>query len=218
MKYYPLIDHLMQFYAAGEYGSEAVQAKNEFFELAGIFDGQSNFFELRMAQFSDWYLFSRVMPKFGLTPVEHYMQIRPEKVSDEDMPYYKNMSEHRLSLFEFLKLKGNDLYVRDMFSNYKLVIKNSPVIDGFTSDEVFQGRLIPHEDSFVFTMAFCFHPNDALSFIQKEVKIVKKMAAEEQKAAREKLVLRLFRMRNKFEQYRHVGIKEIYSNESRLRI
>ncbi len=218
MKYYQLIDSLMQFYAAGEYGKEAVQAKNEFFDLAGIFDGQSNFFELRMAQFSDWYIFSRVMPKFGMTPIEHFMQVRPAKVTDEDMPYYVNLSNHRLSLFEFLKLKGNDLYVRDLFSNYKLVIKNSPVTDGFTSEEIFQGRLFPHEDSFVFSMAFCFHPNDARSFILKEIKAVKKLKDEEHKLAREKLVLRLFRMRNKFEQYRHVGIKEIYSNESRLRV
>jgi hypothetical protein len=44
------------------------------------------------------------------------------------------------------------------------------------------------------------------------------MPEAEQKPAREKLILRLFRMRNKFEQYRHVGIQEIYSNEGRLRV
>jgi hypothetical protein len=218
MKYYQLIDLLMQFYAAGPYSNEAVQAKNEFFDLAGIFDEQSNVFELRMAQFSDWYLFSRQMPEFKLTPIEHFMQVRPAKISEEEMPYFKNLANHRLSLFEFIKLKGSDLHVRDLFSNYKLVIKNSPVTHGFTSEEVFQGRLIPHEDSFVFSMAFCFHPQDALDFIKKEVKAVRKLPESEQKAAREKLILRLFRMRNKFEQYRHVGIQEIYSNDSRLRV
>jgi hypothetical protein len=218
MKYYQLIDDLMQYYAAGDFGAEAVQAKNEFFDLAGIFDGQSNFFEQRMAQFTDWYLFSRVMPQYGLTPIEHFMQVRPEKVSSEDMPYYKNLSDHRLSLFEFLKIKGSDLHVRDLFSNYKLVIKNSVVTVGFTPEEYFQGRLFPHEDSFVFSSAFCFHPQESTNFIQKEIKIVKKLPVEEQKKAREKLILRLFRMRNKFDQYRHVGIKEIYSNDSRLKI
>lgn len=218
MKYYQLIDGLMQFYAQGEYAKEAIQAKTEFFELAGIFDGQSNIFEMRMAQFSDWYIFSRVMPKFGLTPLEHFMQVRPLKVSEEDMPFYVNLSNHRLSLFEFLKLKGSDLHVRDLFSNYKLIIKDSPVTVGFTSDEIFQGRLIPHEDSFLFSPAFCFHPIEARNFILKEIKSVRKVSDEDQKAAREKLVLRLFKMRNKFEQYSHVGIKEIYSNESRLRV
>jgi hypothetical protein len=98
------------------------------------------------------------------------------------------------------------------------VIKDSPVTYGFDTSEYFQGRLIPHEDSFVFTAAFCFHPPEAKKFIDAEVKKVRKLPELEQGAAREALLLRLFRMRNKFDQYKHVGIQDIYSNESRLRV
>jgi hypothetical protein len=218
MKYAQLIDGLMQFYTSGDFASEAVQAKNEFFELAGIFDEQSNNFEMKMAQFTDWFLFSRKLNASGLPPIHHFVEKRPTRVQEEDEVYYRNLANHRASLFEFLKIKGQDLHVRDMFSNYKLIIKDSPVTHGFTSDEYFQARLIPHEDSFLFSPSFCFHPPDSNKFILSEVKRVKKLPEGEQAAAREALLIRIFRMRNKFDQYRHVGIKEIYSNDSRLRV
>ncbi len=218
MKYFQLIDSLMQFYTSGEFAPEAVQAKNEFFELAGIFDEQSNQFDMKMAQFTDWYLFSRKMNSFDGPAIKHFVEKRPARVTEEDASYYRNMANNRYSLFEFKKLKGNDLYVRDLFSHYKLVIKDSPVTFGFTPEEYFQARLIPHEDSFVFSTAFCFHPPESNKFIEAEVKRVRKLPDNEQAQARELLLLRIFKMRNKFDQYKHVGIQNIYSNESRLRV
>lgn len=218
MRYFELIDNLMNFYVEGEFSSEGVQAKAEFYDLAGIFDEQSNNFDMKMAQFTDWYIFTRKLNKFALTPIEHLMQKRPLRVSDSDLVYYRNLSNHRQSLFEFIKIKGSDLYVKDLFSDYKVVIKNSPVTYGFVKEEYFQARLIPHEDSFIFTASFCFHPPDATKFVLNEVKRIKKLPEESQKEAREQALLRFFKMRNKFEQYQHVGIQEIYTNESRLRV
>ena len=217
-RYYEIIDELMQFYAAGPFASEAVSAKLEFFDLAGIFDEQSPSFDMRMAQFTDWYLFSRPLKCSGLVPIAHHLENRPTRVSDADLPFLKNLSHNRLSLFEFIKIKGQDVFVRDLMSKYKLVIKDSPVTYGFSTEEYFQARLIPHQDSFLFSIAFCFHPPEATKFIRSEVKLVSKLSEDQQQSAREKLVLRFFRMRNKFEQYPHVGIEEIYSNDSRLRI
>lgn len=217
-RYYEIIEELMQFYAAGSFADEAVMAKLEFFDLAGIFDEQSPSFDMRMAQFTDWFLFSRPLKSSGLVPIAHHLVNRPARVNDADLPFLKNLSLNRLSLFEFIKIKNQDVYVRDLLSKYKLVIKNSPVTYGFTPEEYFQARLIPHQDSFLFSIAFCFHPPEATRFINTQVKAVNKLPDDQQKEARERLVLRLFRMRNKFEQYQHVGIKEIYSNDSRLRV
>ena len=218
MRYFQLIDSLMQFYAEGEFAPEAIQAKNEFFDLAGIFDEQSQNFDLKMAQFTDWYIFLRKLSGYGRPPIDHFVQTRPAKISPEDEPYYVNLASNRYSLFEFLKIKKNDLYVRDMFSDYKLTIKNSPVTYGFVNEEYFQARLIPHEDSFLFSSSFCFHPAESTKYILGEVKKIAKIPADQQKEARETLLIKLFRMRYKYEQYSHVGIQDIYSNESRLRI
>lgn len=218
MKYFQLIDELMQFYTQGEFAAEAVVAKNEFYELAGIFDEQSPNFDLKMAQFSDWYIFMRKLKKIERVPIQHFVESRPKRILEEDEVYYRNLSYNRHSLFEFLKIKGSDLYVRDLFSKYKLIIKNSPVTHGFDPAEYFQARLIPHEDSFIFSTAYCFHPAESAKFIQSELKKAVQLPEADQPEARHNLLLRLFRMRNKFDQYRHVGIQNIYSNESRLRV
>jgi len=216
MRYQQLTEILMQHYTSGPHAAEAVQAKNEFFDLAGMFDEHSQNFDMKMAQFTDWYLFSRKMNQFAGAPIQHFVETRPMPASDSDTVCFRNLADNRHSLFEFLKLKGNDLHVRDLFSGYKLVIKESPVTFGFMSEEYFQARLIPNEESFMFSTAFCFHPPESNKFLEAEVKRVRKLPDEQQKDAREQLLVRLFRMRNKFDQYRHVGIHDIYSNESRL--
>jgi hypothetical protein len=218
MKYFQFIDNIMQFFAEGAFKAEAVMAKNEFYELAGMFDEQSQNFDLKMSQFNDWYIFHRKLSQYKKTPIQYFVENWPVDLSEEDKLLYMNLANNRYSLFEFLKIKNGDLYVRDLFSKYKLIIKNSPVTYGFETDVYFQARLIPHEDTFVFSTAYCFHPPDATKFLQAEVKKVMKLPELEQKEAREAALNRFFRMRNKFEQYQHVGIQEIYSNESRLRV
>jgi hypothetical protein len=121
MKYFQLIDNLMQLYTSGEYASEAVQAKNEFFELAGIFDEQSGQFDMKMAQFTDWYIFSRKMNQFAVPPIQHFVEKRPARIAEDDVVWYRNLANNRYSLFEFLKLKGNDLVVRDLFSKHDII-------------------------------------------------------------------------------------------------
>ncbi|MCB0384298.1 MAG: hypothetical protein KDD43_02820 [Bdellovibrionales bacterium] len=129
------------------------------------------------------------------------------------------LDQNRHSIFEFLKTKNGDVFVKDLFANEKLVIKNSSVTIGFEKDQLFEARLIPVDDSFIFTQSFCFHPPNAAKYILKEIKRVRKIKDEdERRREREMLIMKLFKMRYKFEQYRHVDIKEIYTNEPRLRI
>jgi hypothetical protein len=218
MNYEPLIERLMQHYTGSRYMPEVQAAKEDFFERAGTFDEASNDFELRMAQFTDWYLFTRPMENSGRVSIEMVLDDPGYGLRDEERPMYLNLRNSRHSLFEFLKLKGEDVHIRDLFTGFKYVIHQSRVTQGFHKDEYFEARLIPHDGGFVFSNAFCFHPPAVSRFILKEVKRVNRLAEEEQAKAREELIGRLFKMKSKFEQYRHLDIHQIYSNESKLRI
>ena len=55
-------------------------------------------------------------------------------------------------------------------------------------------------------------------FVQKEIKRVNAAAEEEQQKEREELIARLFKMKHKYEQYRHLDVHQIYSNDSKLKI
>jgi hypothetical protein len=215
--YSDITEKLMQFFSSGEFQDEAIKAKIQFNDYAGVFDEAAADFEMKLSQFVDWYLFTRRLQKYGLSPIALQVERHLMPVSEEEKGYYVNLAGNRHSLFEFLKITRDDLHVRDLFSDYKLVIKKSPVVHGFSRDEPFEARLVPHGDSFVFASAFCFHPKESTKYILHEVKRVKKMGDDERALAREELLLKLFKMRHKYDQYQHVAVGEIYTNESRLR-
>lgn len=218
MNYEPFVDRLMQHFTSGKFLPEVKAAKDDFFEKAGNFDENSMDFELKMAQFTDWYLFTRKMNGAGRVAVEMVLDDPSYPIIEEEKVAYLNLRNSRHSLFEFLKLKGEDLHIRDLFTGFKYVIRQSRVTQGFNKDEFFEARLIPHDGSFVFSNSFCFHPSVVSKFVLKEIKRVNKLPEEDQATAREELISRLFKMKHKHEQYRHLDIHNIYSNESKLRI
>lgn len=218
MNYEPLIEKLMQHFTGSRFSNEVEAARGDFFERAGTFDEASVDFELKMAQFTDWYLFSRPMQTSGRASIEMVFDDPNYEMGDGERPLYLNLRNSRHSLFEFNKLKGDDVHIKDLFTGFKYVIQQSRVTQGFNKDEYFEARLIPFEGGFVFSNAFCFHPSAVSKFIASEVRKVKKLPEEQQAPAREDLISRLFKMKNKHEQYRHLDITKIYSNDSRLKI
>lgn len=217
MIYDDIVYRLMTHFTTGQFESEAIRARVQFSKIAGVFDEESPDFENKMAQYTDWYLFTRPLAELNETPVRESVKGRVFDVPEAEKDYYTNLANNRHSLFEFLKLKGADVHVKDLYSGYKLVIKDSKVTAGFEKGQIFEARLFPDGDNFIFANAFCFHPHEATKFILKEVKKVNKMSDAERDVAREELIEKLFAMRYKHEQYRHVDVKDIYSNESKLR-
>ena len=211
-----LTDELMRFYTQNEYLSEIEKAKAYFFERAGVVDDEAQDYEMKMTQFSDWYVFARPLDEYGVPPVKHALVDGKFEINEALKPAYESLSQHRHSIFEFLKIKKDDLYIKDTLSNYKFVVKKSPVLLGFSKEELFEARLIPHEDSFTFTRGFCFHPPQSKKYILKEIKTLKKIKDEELVKAREDLMTKIYIMRYKQQQYRHLKVEDIYSNTSRI--
>jgi hypothetical protein len=104
--------------------------------------------------------------------------------------------------------------LRDLLKGDKVLVKKSPWTYGFEAAELFEARLIPHGDSYVFCKGFCFHPEDAKKYILAEIKRHRKDPDLE----KDRMMLKLTKMRYKFERYKHVKIDVIYSNESKLGI
>lgn len=208
-----VLEKLLHRYTAGNFRKEIAEAKREFFEDAGILNEEANNFELRMSQFLDWYLFTRELSEYHMPPVQLALHDSELNWSEVERLLIGNLSECCHSLFEFLKSKGNDIYVKDLFNGKKYVLKDSEVNVGFNHDEVFEARLLPYESNFVFAKGFCFHPSEVRKFILKEVKKVKRLT----KVDRDALMLRLLKMRYKHEQYGHIRLDYIYTNDSKLK-
>lgn len=206
-----LIEKILKHFAGPDFKAELEKAKSEFFD-GPLDEENSESFDLRMSQFYDWYFFTRELSGYGQTPLEVCHLVRELRFSEEEKKYLEDLKQHRHSLFEFIKIKDRDVYMKDLLKNEKVVVKQSNLVFGFNAEEIFEVRLIPWKDSFIFTKGFCFHPSDAKKFILSEVKRHRKDPDQDP----ELMMLRLIKMRFRFERYRHVKPEMIYSHESKI--
>jgi len=214
MNYDAQIEKLLNIFTGPKYSRDVQEGKREFFERAGIVDEESSNFETRMSQFLDWYLFSRELIESHLPPVQYFLNTEAEKLSPEEQIFFENLTKTKHSLFEFIKIKGTDVVIRDLFTKKKMVLQDSNILAGFNDDEIFEARVIPFQKTWVFSKGFCFHPPEATSFILKEIKKVRHLDQSHHEA----LMLRLLKMRYKYEQYKHIRLEFIYTNDGKLRI
>ncbi len=209
-----LIDRLITFFTSERFQDEVAQAKKVFFDESGVMDEENQDFEMRMTQFLEWYLFTRPLSKVGITPAYYALQLPDFQMTAEERPQFEKLAGTRHSIFEFLKIRGEDIYVKDLFLNKKIVIPNSPINIGFSREEFFDARLVPDGENFQFSRAFCFHPEDASKYILSEIKRIKKSGKPGEDEA---FMLRLLKMRYKYEQYRHLKLEYVYTNEKKVR-
>ncbi|MBX2988808.1 MAG: hypothetical protein KF802_13010 [Bdellovibrionaceae bacterium] len=207
-----LIDKILQHFAGPAFKSELEKAKKEFFGSQNLLEEQNAQFELRMSQFFDWYFFTRELSGYGRTPLEVCQFERELRFTPEEELMLENLKKHRHSLFEFRKVKGEDMHLNDLIANEKIVVRKSSWIYGFDTDEIFEARLIPGDGGWFFTRGFCFHPESAKKFILDEIKKHRK----DPDLDPDELMLRLVKMRSKCEQYKHVRPEMIYSEDSKL--
>jgi hypothetical protein len=218
MMFEEFIERIITFYTSKDFREDVSEGKNLFQETAGNFDEAAADFESKMAQFTDWYVFSRKLKRQGEAPAEFCLSDPKFKIIENERPLYFCLRNSRHSLYEFVKVKGEDVYIRDLFTEFEYIIRNSRITIGFNRDELFEARLIPYESDFIFSSSFCLHSPAVKRFIMKEIAKVNKKPEAEHWKAREDLMARLFRMKHKHEQYRHLDIRDIYSNESKLRV
>lgn len=211
-QYADLHNKILAHFAGDAFKDEVRVAKSEFFDNAGILDEHSANFELRMSQFFDWYLMTRDLAGYGQTPLEVVYSTRELRFDPEEIVLIDKLRSHRHGIFEFSKIKGADIYLKDLLKNDKVIVKSSPWIYGFDSDELFEARLIPYQDTYIFTKGFCFHPKEAKKYILSEIKRHRK----DPDLNPEDMMLKLLKMRYKFERYRHVKIDMIYSSDSKV--
>ena len=211
-KYREVIQKSLEHFAGPLFKDEIFAAKTEFFENSGILDENAPNYELRMSQFFDWYFFTRDLKGFGQTPLESLFNTRELRFVPEEIVIIDKLKSNRHGLFELIKVKGEDVYLRDLLRNDKIIVRECPYFAGFNADEIFEARLMPYEDTWIFTKGFCFHPADARKFIMGEVKRHRK----DSDLNPDDLMLMLVKMRYRAERYRHVRVESIYSLDSKL--
>lgn len=213
MNYDRVSAKLITFFNKEDYIEDLAIARSDFEKAAGIIDEDADNFEAKTRQFHDWFLYTREI-KAGKTAVEIASQSRDFL---EEKPFLVNASASRHSLYELLKVKKDIIKVRDLFTKEKLKVKNNYMALEYHEGDLFEARIIEHEKVMQFTGSFCFHPEEAKKYILKQVKPIRKIKEEPQRKAEiKKLIFKLFRMRHKLNQYKHLAAGKIYAEDSQF--
>lgn len=201
------LDRILKSYSEGTYYEQVKRAKEEFFDRAGrVAEGSENF-DSQMDAFLDWYLFDRPLDTAEIAPVKMFVLEHAKELSIEDARVFEDLGKSRHSLFELLRVKNADVYVKDLFDGEKYIVEESDINQGFSKGDVFEGRLIHFMDKLVFGSSFVFHPRECKSFIGKEIKRIRYLDEKQHL----KLLHKLACMKLKVEQYPHISVEHIYT-------
>jgi hypothetical protein len=153
-------------------------------------------------------LYDRPLEKSEICPVKMFVFEHLTKIPEEDREVFQDLTKSLHSVFELLKVKNGDVYVKDLFTSEKYIVEDSDIHAGFTKGDVFEGRLIKFRDRMVFGQFFVFHPIEVKSFIVKEIKKVKNLDPRQHV----KLMHRFAMMKIRAEQYAHIDVRHIYTD------
>jgi hypothetical protein len=208
------LDPVIEEFTTGEYYREVYNAKEEFFEKAGIVYEDDADYEQRMSIFMDWYIFDRDLPGVDLSPIKLYFRKNREGFNAEELSVYRDFCSTVHSIFTLTGRPwfGEGLKVEDLFSKKDYLVVETDIHQGFTRGDLFEARLVPFQGKYEFSKGFCFHPVEMKSFILGEVKKVR----NQDKARQTKLILQLSAMKLRHLRFQHIDVKHIYSFESRL--
>lgn len=206
--YLKLVGH----FTGSEFQKELQLARKEFFENAGTLDENKDNYQLRMNQFYDWYFLTRQLSGYMQTPLHVCHLQRELRLDAADEKATQILDQHQHSIYEIIKIKKNEIVLKDIFKNKKISVNADQHIFNFDEKEFFETRLIEIEGKNYFLKGFCFHPESAQKFILTEVKVFQKNPDLNP----EDFMLRLNKMRYKFEQYKHVKPEMIYTNDNKL--
>lgn len=212
--YEKYLEPIIEEFTTGEYYREVYNAKQEYFEKAGVIYEDDYEFEQRMCIFMDWYLFDRDLPGVDLPPVKYYFRRNKEKFSSEELNIYKDLcktihSIFRLKRFGWLK-KG--FVVQDLFSSKTYTVNDPEINRGFNRGDIFETRIVPFRGGYEFTRGFCFHPVEMQPFILAEIKKVR----FQERGRQTRLILQLAAMKLKHARFQHIDVRHIYTFDSKF--
>jgi hypothetical protein len=212
--YQKYLEPVIEEFTTGDYYREVYNAKQEYFEKAGVVYEDDPEFEQRMSIFMDWYLFDRDLPGVDLPPIKFYFRQQKEKFSNEELNIYRDFCSTIHSIFRLKRFTwGRKGFIAtDLFSNKTSRVTDAEIMQGFARGDIFEARLIPFQGQNEFSRGFCFHPVEMESFILNEIKKVR----FQDKTRQTKLILQLASMKLKHLRFQHIDIRHIYTFDSRF--
>ena len=164
------LEQLFEFVAQHIPSEQIMMAKKEYQKTTGEIYEDDKSYNSRMALFLEWYLLDQYEPGTRQTVLENIIEDNSSSWTPDRLESYKDVSKNIQALFEIKKVRDNSVTVLDLFTDEKYQIEEEDSKLAFRKNDIFQGRIVPHNDKYFFTGYFCFHPNKTQQYIKGEAK------------------------------------------------
>ena len=164
------LEQLFEFVAQHIPSEQFMMAKKEYQKTTGEIYEDDKSYNSRMALFLEWYLLDQYEPGTRQTVLENIIEDNSFSWTPDRLESYKDVSKNIQALFEIKKVRDNSVTVLDLFTDEKYQIEEEDSKLAFRKNDIFQGRIVPHNDKYFFTGYFCFHPNKTQRYIKGEAK------------------------------------------------
>ena len=164
------LEQLFEFVAQHIPSEQIMMAKKEYQKTTGEIYEDDKSYNSRMALFLEWYLLDQYEPGTRQTVLENIIEDNSFSWTPDRLESYKDVSKNIQALFEIKKVRDNSVTVLDLFTDEKYQIEEEDSKLAFRKNDIFQGRIVPHNDRYFFTGYFCFHPTKTQLYIKGEAK------------------------------------------------
>jgi hypothetical protein len=212
MEYKERFERILEEFSTAKYRQEIEKAKQEFFALSGVVHEDNPLHFERINLFLDWYIYERKLNEEDLSPAQFFYDRNAGKFSKEDGVFYKALLNSISTLFLVKSKMSTYIKVKDMFAGDVYKVNDSNFIDLVNKGDIFQGRLISVDQDRIFSSGFCFHDQDARTYIDAEIKKIRNLPRDYHYSFMMKLAL----MKVKSKEYDHVPIKDIYTEQPKV--
>ena len=164
------LEQLFEFVAQHIPSEQIMIAKKEYQKTAGEIYEDDKSYNTRMVLFLEWYLLDHYEPGTRRTILENIIEDYSSSWTLDRREACKDISNNIQALFEIKKVRDNSVTVLDLFSDEKYLVEEEDSKLAFRKNDIFQGRIFPHQDKYFFSGYFCFHPNKTQRYIKGEAK------------------------------------------------
>ncbi len=213
------LEEVIAFVGGARFKEQLLAAKAEYFASTGEIFEDDRSFEMRMAGFIDFFIFDFLLLE-GKTPAQLFLEefttrvSNVSRISDEEWEVFRGFTRTLHSLYEVQKITVPTIRLRDCFTDQDINVFERRKAVGLRKGDLIEARLVPIKGNYMFSPAFCYHPPEAKKNIIREIMLIKEQAGCFSYKTQRAFIWLLSNMHLKYERYRNVAVKDVYSFNS----
>jgi hypothetical protein len=197
------LEKALSLYGNDESVSTFVEAKNLYFEKAGVVNEDEDEYEPRMNSFNDWFLLQYLPPNRTEPLIIDYLNQQEE--SDEIKQAFLNVNH---AIFEYVGTNfRKQLVFKDLLHDKKVTFDKDYALPSIVKDDIFTGRVVNFNEKNYILKGLCLLPKEVKSILKKESKKLRQLADPLEEVS---FLLKVEKLKTKWLRYGHIDARKIF--------